>query len=187
MGKKVKKLATLSTSQTLTTTPPSSTAQTINTLLAKSNVVTPPSSSVSSTSAIISSIATVAASVSAVASGVSPVATIPTGALSASVNQTINTVVATTQQSSQSKMAKLDNIIIVPRPVFDKTNTALIKLRRDIKMQKLKGWPTYKLDLIRSTLPVQPEMNYALDDWMPNDDFLILFVIFSFNFLVVIF
>jgi hypothetical protein len=63
------------------------------------------------------------------------------------------------------------------RPLFDKPNAALIKLRRDIKMQKQKGWPNYKLDVIRSTLPIQPEANFGKDhDWLPNDDFVVLHV-----------
>jgi hypothetical protein len=62
------------------------------------------------------------------------------------------------------------------RPLFDKPNAALIKLRRDVKMQKLKGWTAYKLDVIRSTLPVQPEIVFSEDDWLPNDDYTILHV-----------
>ena len=50
-----------------------------------------------------------------------------------------------------NKTDKLENILM-PRPLFDKTNAALIKLRRDIKTQKLKGWPNYKLDVIKSSL-----------------------------------
>jgi hypothetical protein len=80
------------------------------------------------------------------------------------------------QSASTKNTAKVDANIVATRPLFDKTNTTLIKLRRDIKMQKLKGWPTYKFDLIRSTLPVQPENNFGLDDWLPNDDFIILHV-----------
>ena len=49
----------------------------------------------------------------------------------------------------------------MPRPLFDKTNAALIKLRRDIKMQKLKGWPNYKFDVIKSTLSIQSELTYC--------------------------
>jgi hypothetical protein len=89
------------------------------------------------------------------------------------------------QQSSSSALSsgvkaavmKMENIIMT-RPLFDKPNTGLIKLRRDIKMQKLKGWPNYKLDVIKSTLPIQPELGFGKDhhDWLPNDDFVILHV-----------
>ena len=65
------------------------------------------------------------------------------------------------------------------RPLFDKSNTALIKLRRDIKMQKLKGWPNYKLDIIKSTLPIASDFGLFKDDWLPNDDFIILYVIYN--------
>ena len=41
------------------------------------------------------------------------------------------------QQLALKGSIKMDNIIMT-RPLFDKPNTALIKLRRDIKMQKLK-------------------------------------------------
>jgi hypothetical protein len=75
------------------------------------------------------------------------------------------------------KAVKMENILMT-RPLFDKPNTALIKLRRDIKMQRLKGWPNYKLDIIKSTLPIQPEYLLGKDDWMPNDDFIILHVDF---------
>jgi hypothetical protein len=75
------------------------------------------------------------------------------------------------------KTVKVDNIL-VPRPLFDKQNTALIKLRRDIKMQKLKGWPNYKLDMIKSNMSIQTfaEMFISKDDWTPNEDFVILHV-----------
>jgi hypothetical protein len=75
------------------------------------------------------------------------------------------------------KTVKVDNIL-VPRPLFDKQNTALIKLRRDIKMQKLKGWPNYKLDMIKSSMSMQTfvEMFASKDDWTPNEDFIILHV-----------
>ncbi len=83
------------------------------------------------------------------------------------------------QQLALKGSIKMDNIIMT-RPLFDKPNTALIKLRRDIKMQKLKGWTNYKLDVIKSTLPIQPEMGFSKDhDWLSNDDFVILHV-FSF-------
>ncbi len=65
----------------------------------------------------------------------------------------------------------------MPKLLFDKTNTALVKLRRDIKMQKLKGWPNYKLDVIKSTLPVhQQDLLSGKDEstWLPNDDFIVL-------------
>ena len=62
------------------------------------------------------------------------------------------------------------------RPLFDKQNAALVKLRRDIKMQKLKGWSNYKLDVIKSTLPIQFDFSFSKDDWLPNDDFVILYV-----------
>jgi hypothetical protein len=65
------------------------------------------------------------------------------------------------------------------RPLFDKPNAALIKLRRDVKMQKLKGWMAFKLDVIRSTLPIPPEIVFGKDDWLPNDDYTILHVCFS--------
>ena len=67
--------------------------------------------------------------------------------------------------------------ILMPKLLFDKPNTTLTKLRRDIKMQKLKGWPNYKLDVIKSTLPIQPDL-VAREDmaWLPNDDFIVLHV-----------
>lgn len=83
-------------------------------------------------------------------------------------------------KAASSATAKVDANIVQTRPLFDKTNATLIKLRRDVKMQKMKGWPTYKIDLIRSTLPVQPEMAFGLDQWWPNDDFIILYVYFHF-------
>lgn len=85
-------------------------------------------------------------------------------------------------KAASSATAKVDANIVQTRPLFDKTNATLIKLRRDVKMQKMKGWPTYKIDLIRSTLPVQPEMAFGLDQWWPNDDFIILYVYFHFLF-----
>jgi hypothetical protein len=63
------------------------------------------------------------------------------------------------------------------RPLFDKPNTALIKLRRDIKMLKLKGWTNYKLDIIKSNIPIQPALSFGKEDWLPNDDFIVLHVI----------
>lgn len=81
--------------------------------------------------------------------------------------------VSTSTGLTAKASVKMENIII-PRLLFDKTNTALVKLRRDIKMQKLKGWPTFKLDVIKSTLPIQPEFNLGKDDWLPNDDYVIL-------------
>lgn len=62
------------------------------------------------------------------------------------------------------------------RPLFDKPNTALIKLRRDIKMLKLKGWTNYKLDIIKSNIPIQPALSFGKEDWLPNDDFIVLHV-----------
>ena len=70
----------------------------------------------------------------------------------------------------------------MPKPLFDKPNTALIKLRRDIKMQKLKCWPNYfKFDIIKSTLPVDiPKSDFLKEDsaaiWLPNDDYVLLSV-----------
>lgn len=78
--------------------------------------------------------------------------------------------------SSSSTTAKVDANIVQTRPLFDKPNATLVKLRRDVKMQKMKGWPTYKMDLIRSTLPVPHELSFGIDDWLPNDDFIILYV-----------
>ena len=76
---------------------------------------------------------------------------------------------------------KVDNILLT-RPLFEKTNTALVKLRRDIKTQKLKGWPTYKLDIIKSTLPIPIDLSQysKADDWLPNDDFIVLHVSVTF-------
>ena len=69
--------------------------------------------------------------------------------------------------------------ILMPRMLFDKSNTSLVKLRRDIKMQKLKGWPNYKLDVIKSTLPIQLDPLSKEDlSWHPNDDFIVLHVRF---------
>lgn len=82
----------------------------------------------------------------------------------------------TSSSKSSSAAAKVDANIVQTRPLFDKTNATLIKLRRDVKMQKMKGWPTYKIDLIRSTLPVPQEISLGLDNWLPNDDFIILYV-----------
>lgn len=81
-------------------------------------------------------------------------------------------------QTNMLKNVKMENAqnILMPRPLFDKTNTALIKLRRDIKMQKLKGWPNYKLDVIKSAIPLQPEITFGRDDWLANDDFIVLHV-----------
>ena len=65
----------------------------------------------------------------------------------------------------------------MPRLLFDKTNATLVKLRRDIKTQKLKGWPNYKLDVIKSTLPILVESGAKEDlTWLPNDDFVVLHV-----------
>lgn len=94
-------------------------------------------------------------------------------------SQSISNILASTVTSTiASKAVKMENIIL-SRPLFDKTNTALVKLRRDIKMQKLKGWANYKLDVIKSSLPaIQSELslyNHAdYFSWMPNDDFVIL-------------
>lgn len=79
--------------------------------------------------------------------------------------------------AAASAAAKLDANIIPARPLFDKTNAATVKLRRDVKTQKMKGWPIYKIDLIRTTLPVPPEITFGTEDWLPNDDFVILYVI----------
>jgi hypothetical protein len=74
------------------------------------------------------------------------------------------------------------NNILMPKPLFDKPNTALIKLRRDIKMQKLKNWPNYfKFDIIKSTLPIEiPKNDFIKDDllasWLPNDDYIFCYV-----------
>lgn len=89
-------------------------------------------------------------------------------------NQT-SSQLSSNQSMSKPVIKSLENIII-PRPLFEKTNTTLIKLRRDIKMQKLKGWPTFKMDIVKSTLPIQPEFS-GKDDWLPNDDFAIIYVI----------
>jgi hypothetical protein len=92
---------------------------------------------------------------------------------------TIGPIPVTTTSNQSSKVSagsvKIDNILM-PRPLFDKTNNALLKLRRDIKMQKLKGWTNYKLDVIKSTLPIQQETILGKDDWLPNDDFIVLHV-----------
>ena len=67
--------------------------------------------------------------------------------------------------------------ILMPKLLFDKTNTTLVKLRREIKMQKLKGWPNYKLDVIKSMLPIQSDLAGKEDhSWLPNDDFIVLHV-----------
>lgn len=75
-----------------------------------------------------------------------------------------------------AKNVKMENVLM-PKLLFDKTNATLVKLRRDIKMQKLKGWPNYKLDVIKSTLPIQMDV-VAKEDmtWLPNDDFVVLHV-----------
>ena len=81
-------------------------------------------------------------------------------------------------QSNMIKTVKMENILM-PRPLFDKPNAALIKLRRDIKMQKLKGWPNYKLDMNKTSLPHLPaEITFGRDDWLANDDFIVLHVNF---------
>ena len=68
--------------------------------------------------------------------------------------------------------------ILMPRPLFDKPNATLIKLRRDIKMQKLKGWPNYKLDMNKTSLShLASEITFgSRDDWLANDDFIVLHV-----------
>jgi hypothetical protein len=67
--------------------------------------------------------------------------------------------------------------ILMPKLLFDKPNTALVKLRRDIKTQKLKGWPNYKLEVIKSTLPLSMDVISKEDfNWLPNDDFIVLHV-----------
>ena len=78
--------------------------------------------------------------------------------------------------SAYAKNVKMENVLM-PKLLFDKTNATLVKLRRDIKMQKLKGWPNYKLDVIKSTLPIQMDV-VAKEDltWLPNDDFVVLHV-----------
>lgn len=83
-----------------------------------------------------------------------------------------------TANSQQSKNNKTDNILM-PKPLFERPNASLTKLRRDIKMQKLKGWPTfYKHEFIRSTLPVEmPDNDFTKNEWLPNDDYLLLKVI----------
>lgn len=106
---------------------------------------------------------------------------IPSNPVSAPVTAAVTPPAITVPSSTQAgvkALVKMENIII-PRPLFDKANTALIKLRRDIKMQKLKGWPTFKLEIIKSTLPIQPEFNFGKDDWLPNDDYIILHVNFD--------
>lgn len=80
-------------------------------------------------------------------------------------------------KTTTSTTAKVDANIVQTRPLFDKPNATLVKLRRDVKMQKMRGWPTYKMDLIRSTLPVPAEFSFGIEDWLPNDDFIILYVI----------
>ena len=96
----------------------------------------------------------------------------------ASIVPPVSVTTAPTPSSQTAlKAAKMENIIM-SRPLFDKPNTALIKLRRDIKMQRCKGWTNYKLDVIKSTLPIQPEINTFGDHsdyhWLPNDDFIVL-------------
>jgi hypothetical protein len=73
------------------------------------------------------------------------------------------------------KTTKIDNILM-PKPLFDKSNNSVFKLRRDIKMQKLKSWPNfYKYDIIKSTLPIDwPDLEFASFEWLPNDDFVLL-------------
>lgn len=100
-----------------------------------------------------------------------------TGATHISSNS-LSSIMAT--QSNKLNTVKMENVLM-PRPLFDKTNAALIKLRRDIKMQKLKGWPNYKLDVIKSTLPIQSELTFNRDDWLPNDDFIVLHVNFIYE------
>lgn len=82
-------------------------------------------------------------------------------------------------KTTTSTTAKVDANIVQTRPLFDKPNATLVKLRRDVKMQKMRGWPTYKMDLIRSTLPVPTEFSFGIEDWLPNDDFIILYVIIN--------
>jgi hypothetical protein len=94
-----------------------------------------------------------------------------------STSTSLGGVLAASTTVSSAKALKMENIIL-SRPLFDKPNTALIKLRRDIKMQKIKGWTNYKLDLIKSTLPIQ-HSDLTMHDqtdlaWLPNDDFIIL-------------
>jgi E1A-binding protein p400 len=90
-------------------------------------------------------------------------------------NNSVNQLLLPSTPNAMSKVAntKTENILMT-RPLFDKPNAALIKLRRDVKMQKLKGWPTFKIDVIKSTLPIQPEISFDRDYWLPNDDFTIL-------------
>ena len=106
--------------------------------------------------------------------------------LSRAVNSTNNSAAAATAVAAAASAAAAavaaasrttDNVLMT-RPLFDKPNAALIKLRRDVKMQKIKGWTAFKLDVIRSTLPVPPEISFskAADDWLPNDDFTIMHV-----------
>jgi hypothetical protein len=159
-------------------TPPSANAQTINSLLALKSP---------------GLLATSASVTLANASGATPTIAALTAAAAAAASsqqasqQSVSTIVGPSQNptTGQSKLAKLENVIVAPRPLFDKTNTALVKLRRDIKMQKIKGWPTYKIDLIRSTLPVPPEANFgSIEDWLPNDDFIILYVMHAIHVLM---
>ena len=77
--------------------------------------------------------------------------------------------------ANSSKMIKVENILMT-RPLFDKPSTALIKLRKDIKTQKLKGWPNYKLEATKSVPSLANELYLKKDDWLIGDDFAILHV-----------
>ena len=79
--------------------------------------------------------------------------------------------------AAASKMVKVENILMT-RPLFDKPSTALIKLRKDIKTQKLKGWPNYKLETTKSVPSLANELYLKKDDWLIGDDFAILHVSF---------
>ena len=95
-----------------------------------------------------------------------------------SVSTTLGSL-STSSTASSAKTVKMESIIL-SRPLFDKPNAALIKLRRDIKMQKIKGWTNYKVDLIKTTLPVQHSdlIDHQSDfGWLPNDDFIILYTL----------
>lgn len=111
-------------------------------------------------------------------SGTLALQTTPPGLLSSTVPSAVPTtkgVYGALNAAATAASNKLDNIVMT-RPLFDKPNAAMVKLRRDVKMQKLKGWTAYKFDVIRSTLPVASETSFGKDDWLPNDDFVIIHV-----------
>lgn len=72
-----------------------------------------------------------------------------------------------------------EETVYAPRSLFDRPSPALVKLRRDLKLQKFRGIvrppvPLPNLTLKTPTLPVRIEEAENTPEWLVHEDWLIL-------------